>query len=77
MLLLDIPLRYEERDLQTPSALSPLYRGWFGGIIQRHCPDARQLGFQLSQRPQASPRTANQLRLGGIVLRHLQRNSGR
>ena len=49
MLLLDIPLRYEERDLQTPSALSPLYRGWFGGIIQRHCPDARQLGFQLSQ----------------------------
>ena len=49
MLLLDIPLRYEERDLQTPSALSPLYRGWFGGIIQRHRPDAHQLGFQLSQ----------------------------
>lgn len=49
MLLLDIPLHYEKRDLQTPSALSPLYRGWFGGIIQRHRPDARQLGFQLSQ----------------------------
>ena len=49
MLLLDIPLHYEKRDLQTPSALSPLYRGWFGGIIQRHRPDASQLGFQLSQ----------------------------
>jgi len=49
MLLLDIPQHSEKRELQTPSALSPLYRSWFGGIIQQHCPDARQLGFQLSQ----------------------------
>ena len=33
LLLLDIPLHDEKRDPQTPSALSPLYRGWFGGII--------------------------------------------
>jgi uncharacterized SAM-dependent methyltransferase len=40
MLLLDIPLHSEERDCtDTNDALTALSR-WFGGIIQRHCPDA-------------------------------------
>jgi hypothetical protein len=49
MLLLDIPLHKEDCDIQTPTTLPPLHRAWFSGIIQRHCPDAIQLGFQLSQ----------------------------
>ena len=52
MLLLDIPLRKEDCDIQTPSALSQLHRAWFSGIIQRHCPGASQIDFQLGQASQ-------------------------
>jgi transcriptional regulator with XRE-family HTH domain len=52
MLLLDIPLRKEDCDIQTPSTLPLLHRAWFSGIIQRHCPGASQLDFQLSQESQ-------------------------
>lgn len=52
MLLLDIPLRKEDCDIQTPSALSQLHRAWFSGTTQRHCPGASQLDFQLSQASQ-------------------------
>jgi transcriptional regulator with XRE-family HTH domain len=37
---------------RLPSALSPLHRAWFSGVIQRHCLDASQLGFQLGQASQ-------------------------
>ena len=52
MLLLDIPLRKEDCDIQTPSALSQLHRAWFSGVIQRHCPGASQIDFQLGQAAQ-------------------------
>ena len=53
MLLLDIPLRKEDCDIQTHvTTLPPLHRAWFSGIIQRHCPGASQLDFQLSQESQ-------------------------
>jgi transcriptional regulator with XRE-family HTH domain len=52
MLLLDIPLSKEDSDIQAPSALSQLHRAWFSGIMQRHCPGASQLDFQLSQASQ-------------------------
>ena len=52
MILLDIPLRKEDCDIQTPSALSQLHRAWFSGVIQRHCPGASQIDFQLGQAAQ-------------------------
>jgi len=49
LLLLDIPLHKEDCDTRTPTTLPLLHRAWFSGIIQRHCPDAIHIGFQLSQ----------------------------
>ncbi len=49
MLLLDIPLHKEDCNTQPLTTLPPLHRAWLSGIIQRHCPDAIHIGFQLSQ----------------------------
>jgi len=52
MLVLDIPLSKEDSAIQAPSALSQLHRAWFSGIMQRHCPGASQIDFQLGQASQ-------------------------